>query len=514
MNEKRLQRTLALAFILIITSLCIVTATGNSVTYDTVDDFYSYDSSAPLGATIKYVETTEWYQHYEVSFKSEGDTVYAHYFVPVGNGLKPRPCIVGYHAAFTAEDQFWPSAEHLVKRGFIVLAPSLPHHHRRAKIAQIAEGQGFILGSPESVRDNMRRAVIDTRRAVDWLLTRPEVDHSRISVAGASLGGIVSSIAFKVDKRLRSAALISTGSGLAGVINSGSRKEVAVYRDVLNAGLLGWDDYAEVMKPTEPASLSDTSSRPVFMLNGSKDDLMDVSEALSHFKSYKQAEQVWCDSGHYVPAFASQFFVGDFFTRTIGDTTASASFYARPGFTFTETLREPVPGSDRLWADVSVEFGDSTYAHRFGIPLINRVTPVIISSASTYKAVGRLMESVPALVYVTEDDSPEQLQAALVYASSLGLGDGLSVFHISPSEQGFRLIALSAAYVELSRTVEAADAESLMQMQTAALVADYLNEWALGRMLSSSVNAAKLPPIPTLPKASAERFKWIATPTR
>ncbi len=74
-------------------------------------------------------------------------------------------------------------------------------------------GQQLIVGSPDAIRNNLRRAVIDVRRAVDWLATRDDIDQGAISIAGVSLGGIVASLAFKVEPRFANAVLVVAGSG-------------------------------------------------------------------------------------------------------------------------------------------------------------------------------------------------------------------------------------------------------------------------------------------------------------
>jgi len=57
----------------------------------------------------------------------------------------------------------------------------------------------------------LRESVIDARRAIDWIETRPELDATRIGVFGVSMGGIRAAILAPADARVRAAVV-----GLAG----------------------------------------------------------------------------------------------------------------------------------------------------------------------------------------------------------------------------------------------------------------------------------------------------------
>ena len=55
------------------------------------------------------------------------------------------------------------------------------------------------------------QSIIDARRALDWIETRPELDATKIGVFGVSMGGIKAALLAPVDKRVQ-----ATVSGLAG----------------------------------------------------------------------------------------------------------------------------------------------------------------------------------------------------------------------------------------------------------------------------------------------------------
>jgi len=76
---------------------------------------------------------------------------------------------------------------------------------------------------PETVRRRMpnltseewfegyRSSVIEVCQVVDWVCSRPEINHEQIAVMGLSLGGFISAIAMGIDERLRAGVFIAMG---------------------------------------------------------------------------------------------------------------------------------------------------------------------------------------------------------------------------------------------------------------------------------------------------------------
>lgn len=486
--------------------------------------FYTYDAAAPLDDEVRLLDSNEWFDHYEVSFQCEGETVYAHYLVPLSARSEPVPCVLALHAAFVTEEQFLPMAAHFAKHGLAVLLQSLPYHHRRSITPNVPmlDGTAFVMGGPERVRDNVRRAVVEARRALDWLATRQEVDHARISIAGASLGGIVSSICFKMDTRLASAALIATGSGLAGVVRSGTFKPLELARQVFVSDLVGWGDYGEVMAPVEPARLPDDHPRPVFMLNATADELMHYQEALDHFRSYSQATQVWCDSSHFLPAHAAQMITCDFLIRTLIPQAVGPALDAG-GWHFAELVRQPIPGENRLWVDLEVSRGAGARAgaaggsdggrggdsggsrplqHALGVPLLNKLTPMVVVSRATLDATGHGLDELaqlPAILYITEDDSDDEYQAALAYFDAMELGG-------TPNPAVYRVNRVAR--------VDRLTARGELGSVTYSITRSYPSFQELMRMLKLAIDIDTLKPIPTLPTISRGAWStWVEPPT-
>ncbi|MDI7247665.1 MAG: prolyl oligopeptidase family serine peptidase [Bacillota bacterium] len=338
-------------------------ADGTADIVDVVDvvRFYSYDRTAPLSAHLTLKEENPWYRRYELTYMSEGDMVYAAYFEPrtaaapaaADPGDGRVPAVIGVHGMFSeAEDQFWFIADFAAKRGFAVLMPSLPYHHRRAKGIQLTSGQKFVVALPQTVRDNFRRAVIDMRRGLDWLADRDNVDPHRIYITGASLGGMVSMLAYKADPRFAGAVFLVSGGGFAGILAQSDTSVVRNFRLITRLGVADMDEVAKVLTMVDPAALPDLWPRPVLMLNATDDAIFPVDEVKRAASTFHSPEIVWAKSSHYFPVGGAQYLMADFWASLAGTTLA---IRMPDGATCRETVLPPVPGDRRLWVDLCLD---------------------------------------------------------------------------------------------------------------------------------------------------------------
>ena len=100
-------------------------------------------------------------------------------------------------------------SEALVRRGFITLSIDAQYRGDRVRPGRVNDIK------PDSFtwRDAWVQTVIDLRRAVDYLETRPDVDKSRIGYLGVSMGGILGGILGGVEERVACFALVVPGGG-------------------------------------------------------------------------------------------------------------------------------------------------------------------------------------------------------------------------------------------------------------------------------------------------------------
>ncbi|MCE9564963.1 MAG: alpha/beta fold hydrolase [Planctomycetes bacterium] len=165
------------------------------------------DRKVPLDPKVESEEKPEGYTRKKVTFAVEkGDRVPAWLLIP--NGItadKKTPAMLCLHQT-TGIGKGEPAglggkeslhyALHLVKRGYVCLAPDYPSFGDYKYDFQAAFKRGdYQSGSMKAIWNNMR--------AVDYLQSLPEVDGERIGVIGHSLGGHNAMFTAAFDERLK-----------------------------------------------------------------------------------------------------------------------------------------------------------------------------------------------------------------------------------------------------------------------------------------------------------------------
>lgn len=152
----------------------------------------------------------------------ESDVVTGVYYEPSKRDARVPACVVVHHlgGSFEAEEML---AQFLTQHGVAGMTIALPGYGPRKGPNQPRAG---FLGHRDPVDDlaGMRQAVLDVRRAADFLRTRPEIDPDRVGVAGISLGALVSANAAAIDPRFSRAVFVIGGGDFTKVL-AGDSKE-------------------------------------------------------------------------------------------------------------------------------------------------------------------------------------------------------------------------------------------------------------------------------------------------
>ncbi len=99
-----------------------------------------------------------------------------------------------------------------------LIAPALAERGIHALVVLRAER--YLLGDapPERLERVLRTAVIDRRRTLDYLASRPDVDPERLGAIGVSLGGLGTALLCASDSRIKAGVLVLAGGGLESLI--------------------------------------------------------------------------------------------------------------------------------------------------------------------------------------------------------------------------------------------------------------------------------------------------------
>ncbi len=178
--------------------------------YQRILEYYNYDQGMLSDPEI-YGEWPWRGPHvlYKLSYGSvRGQRVPAYLAIPKEPVNEKIPVVVLMHGwnLFWGKNEDWilEWIPLLTAQGYAVLAPDHFMYGERKK------EDGFDNGSdrgPYYYRDWMCQSVVDLRRGIDYLESRPDIDPERIAVFGGSLGGWIGSILAAVEPRIKTAIL-------------------------------------------------------------------------------------------------------------------------------------------------------------------------------------------------------------------------------------------------------------------------------------------------------------------
>jgi pimeloyl-ACP methyl ester carboxylesterase len=256
----------------------------------------------------KLVEETELGAQYEVEFPSAYQTRYPeNNRVPVrlfepANGPKPAPAVVITH--YWGASDLRPEialANNLMQRGVASAILTLPYHISRTP-AGSHSGEMAIQPDPGKLIAMMTQSELDIRRTLDFLDSRPEIDHSRYGLVGISLGALVSGLAFALDPRVYVSSFVLGGADIAHILWSSSR--VIPQREELRK--LGWTEakLRRALAVIEPLSyLPRKAPSRTLVIYGRFDTVVPRADTVQLENALDHPSVIGLDTGHYGGVF-------------------------------------------------------------------------------------------------------------------------------------------------------------------------------------------------------------------
>ncbi len=176
---------------------------------------------------------------------------------------------------------------------------SMPYHHHR-KPPYLERSEYLISSNIGRTIAATRQAVLDARRAADWLLER---GYRRVGIVGTSIGSCVGFLAFAHDERFSTGVFIHVSSFFADVVWKGL-STTHVRKSLVDAIALA--DLRYLWSPISPQPFIKrlrNSNRKLLMLAGRFDPtfLPELSqEAFDEFdRCGIPCNRVWLPCGHY-----------------------------------------------------------------------------------------------------------------------------------------------------------------------------------------------------------------------
>jgi dienelactone hydrolase len=195
----------------------------------------------------------------------------------------------------------------LVKKGFIVLAidpigqgERLQYYDSAVKHSVVGAPttehsyvgkQCFLTGSSAA-----RYFIWDAIRAIDYLVSRPEVDASRIGVTGISGGGTQTSYVAALDDRVAAAAPTCYICGFRRLFESIGPQDA---EQNFNGGVASGIDHADLLEARAPKpTLVVATTRDFFSIQGARETVAETRNAFTAFGAKDHLDMVEDDYGH------------------------------------------------------------------------------------------------------------------------------------------------------------------------------------------------------------------------
>ncbi|MEM2447593.1 MAG: acetylxylan esterase [Candidatus Bathyarchaeia archaeon] len=264
---------------------------------DNYSSLYSYDKDMPLNAVEALLTEGDKYLIYKVYFDSvNGERVPALLILPKVE--EKVPCIVFLHGYGGKKEDILPLTNLAASEGYALIAIDAEYHGERKE-----EGKAlYSIDIEDSVR-GILQTVIDLRRTIDYVETRPEIDSSRIGYVGGSMGGILGAIFIGVEPRIKAAALLVAGGNMSLMIRESQHPAIQPIREYLQLNNISYEELQETLNPIDPINfIGSFSPRPVVFHLGKYDRIVPAEAGEQLYKHAGEPKTVyWYDSGHDLP---------------------------------------------------------------------------------------------------------------------------------------------------------------------------------------------------------------------
>ncbi len=269
-----------------------------------------FPEKTPLNAKVVGVVQKENFKVEKIIYESQPNFyVTAAMYIP-NNITEKRPAIIytcGHSILGIRDNIYQQVCMNLANKGFIVFAFDPVSQGERMQYFSDEIGKSVIGGCTSEhsyegtqcflIGASLAKYMIwDGIRAVDYLLTRPEVDPSRIGITGRSGGGTQSSYIAAFDPRIKAAApenYITSFKRLWDTIGPQDAEQMFFH------GIANGLDHADLLEVRIPKpALQITTTRDFFSIQGSRETEKEVEKAYKIFGKSENFHRVEDDAVH------------------------------------------------------------------------------------------------------------------------------------------------------------------------------------------------------------------------
>lgn len=260
---------------------------------DEIGDVFTYDSQVPLDVQEVSRRREEGVTVIDLTYASPmGGRVPATIVLPDGAG--PFAGMLYQHGMPGTRQPMIPTAVSYARMGAVVLLIDAPFARR-------ANGLAVSITFTEQDRLEQIQLIVDLRRGVDLLLSRPEVDPERMVYVGGSYGGAMGGLLAGVEHRLKAYVLQVGDGGLVTHFTGSEYRAAWLARpEEQRRQWVAW------MWPIEPIHYVGCASPAALLFqNGTLDTAVPPADGLRYQEAGNEPKTVcWYPAGHALDAAA------------------------------------------------------------------------------------------------------------------------------------------------------------------------------------------------------------------
>lgn len=252
-----------------------------------------YDASAPLDVQEAGTEQQGDVRVVDLSYTSPlGGRVSSFLVLPKGEGKHPG--ILFLHPGQGDRTTFLEEAVELARdRGFVSLTISAPF------LRPENQGSPRKPFDPETERKEQIQTLVDLRRGLDLLASRPEVDASRLAYVGHSLGATVGGTLAGIDKRPVAFVLMAGLPSLTHANAKGDNKVATAFQTLLTPEQQ--EAYVKALAPLDAVHFIGrvAPARLLFQF-AHRDEFITYWDAALYMQAASNPKEVrWYDTDHF-----------------------------------------------------------------------------------------------------------------------------------------------------------------------------------------------------------------------
>jgi dienelactone hydrolase len=234
---------------------------------------------------------------------AENDKVTCKVWMPKDESPKPRPGVILLHYLRGTFKPMEDSARYFAAKGFVAMLLYMPHYGPRAS-ADAGKRRHMISDDVAGTVANFRQAVLDIRRAGDWLRQQKDVDPHRVGLFGVSMGAVVGSLVAGVDARFTRSVFVVGGGDLPAIVMHESRETKEMRQRLIEGGWTA-EKLAGALAPIEPLGVAGrVDPANILMINATADQVVPKACTEKLNDAMGKPRLVWIKSDHYTIALA------------------------------------------------------------------------------------------------------------------------------------------------------------------------------------------------------------------